>query len=254
MPHPILLLLTAPLLAHSPEPTGDRLRASTVAELAAHQAELHDRDLIVEGRVAWAACDAGNCLVELVALDGTGPTVLARLHGELDVEPAQAIGRQVEVEGHFYAKIYPRYRLEPWQGMGWRAGETLPEQVELLMMTARDVVFATAPSAAAPSLPPLEPWAGPVFDLARTEFELAGAGTGRKCLQPGSSTPQHSTGSKQELLFGLEGQLTVEIEGRESFQLAPGLGTMIPASTPHGLRNPSELPACYLFVTSQPAP
>jgi quercetin dioxygenase-like cupin family protein len=249
---PLVLTLCAPLLAHAPEGGLEPPPLVAIAELPQRRAELHDRDLTLTGRVAWAGCGGGTCLLELVSSDGVGPSVVARLHGELAVAPSDLVGRSVEVEGHFYAKVYPRYRLEAWQALGWRAGEALPEQAELLMLTGRELLFSGESAVPVAALPPLDPWEGPSFDLGVTEFEQAGTGTGRKCLAPGAHTPQHGTGSKQELLFGLEGTLTVEREGLEPFSLLPGQGTLVPPNTPHGLRNGGAEPACYLFVYSQP--
>lgn len=249
---PLVFTLIAPLLAHAPEGSVEPPPLVAVSELPQRRAELHDRDLTLTGRVAWAGCEGQTCLVELAALDGSGPAVLARLHGELALAPMDLVGRRVEIEGHFYAKIYPRYRLEAWQALGWRAGEALPAQAELLMLTGHELLFSGEPAEPLAALPPVETWAGPVFDLSATEFEQAGTGTGRKCLAPGAHTPQHGTGSKQELLFGLEGVLTVEREGLEPFSLLPAQGTLIPPATPHGLRNDGAEPACYLFVYSQP--
>lgn len=244
------MILLAQAYAHGAAPVPVAAPALDVAEVARTAPSLHDRDIAVRGRVAWSACSDGTCLVELVPVEGSGASLLVRKHGDLGLSlPA---GKVVDVQGRFYTKIYPRYRLEAWQATGWHQGETLPETAAILRLDATALTTeAGAPAASqAGSIPA---WREGVFDLSATEFEAGGMGTGRKCLEPGASTPTHSAGEDQELIFGLEGVVRLEIAGREPVLVSVGQGALVPAGADHGLRNDGSGRACYLFVFGAPA-
>lgn len=219
-----------------------------VSELSDRAAELHDSDIEVQGRVVWAGCQDGTCLLEVAGEDGAGAPVLVRSHTALPRPAEEVIGHVVTVTGRFYTKIYPRYRMAVWQGLGWHAEEDLPEMASQQRLDAVDIAIEAGTRLEVPHPAPLLPWEGPTFDLAAAEFEAGGMGTGRKCLAPGATTPVHSTGGHQELLFGLQGIVTVELHGEQPVELNAGQGLFIPPGTEHGLRNASSEPACYLFV------
>jgi mannose-6-phosphate isomerase-like protein (cupin superfamily) len=227
----------------------DSHEVTGLAELTRRAPELHDTHVLVEGCVSWAGCGEGTCLLELV--DEGAPALLVRYHGQLDV--TAVVGRTARATGLFFQKVYPRYRMEPWQALGWHAGEPLPVTAQLVRMDASELVITDTKPARCPAPGTIEPWIGPVFDLAVSEFETGGTGTGRKCLEPGGVTPPHSTWGSQELLFGLEGTVQVTIEGVAPFELGPGRGAYVPPHTEHALSNTGQVPACYLFVYSRPA-
>ena len=56
---------------------------------------------------------------------------------------------------------------------------------------------------------------------------------------PGVSAPWHMHPSAQETLYALEGNLTVEVEGRGLSGVKPGEAVIIPGDVPHLARNDS---------------
>ena len=56
-------------------------------------------------------------------------------------------------------------------------------------------------------------------------------------MAPGISAPWHMHPGAQEILFVLDGNLVVEIEGNESMKVAAGAIALIPAETAHLVRN-----------------
>jgi len=236
-----VLLLAFGSGCHGKTDTGE---ITGLAALTRRAPELHDTEVAVEGCVAWAGCAEGTCLVELT---GEGArALLVRYHGELDA--GAALGREARVMGLFFQKVYPRYRMEPWQALGWHAGEPLPATAQLVRMDATELALTDAEATTCPAPGPIEAWSGPAFDLTASEFETGGMGTGRKCLEPGGVTFPHSSGSTRELLLGLEGSVQVTIEGVAPFALGPNQGAMVPPQTEHALSNTSAERACYLFV------
>jgi quercetin dioxygenase-like cupin family protein len=57
---------------------------------------------------------------------------------------------------------------------------------------------------------------------------------------PGISAPWHLHPSAQEMLYALDGNLFVEIEGRGSSEVKLGEASVIPADIPHSARNDSK--------------
>ena len=69
---------------------------------------------------------------------------------------------------------------------------------------------------------------------------------------PGVSAPWHMHPSAQETLYALEGNFTVEVEGRGLAGMKLGEAFIIPADVPHLARNDSTLsPAKALAVHSR---
>jgi quercetin dioxygenase-like cupin family protein len=56
---------------------------------------------------------------------------------------------------------------------------------------------------------------------------------------PGVSAPWHMHPSAQEMLYALEGSLTIEVEGRGITGVKPGEAYVIPGDIPHLARNDS---------------
>ena len=68
----------------------------------------------------------------------------------------------------------------------------------------------------------------------------------------GSGAPWHMHPGAQELLFGLEGTLTIEVEGKGTTEVKSGEIGLIPADVPHTVRNESSTaPAKALVVHSR---
>ena len=222
-----------------------------VAQLIKHAKSLHDQPVEVVGRVRWSKCNSGTCLIELTDEEDPPSSLLARLHGDLPLAEKALAGRQLQVEGLFYQKVYPRYRMAGWQESGWRDGESLPEAALVQRLTAHQVRVVGQDQLKLPAPPPLVTWDSPLFELEMMEMERAGTSAGRKCLDPEASTPKHSTGAAQEFLYGLEGTLTVIIAD-EPVQLKAATLVVIPPMTPHNIDNVSKEQACYLFVASAP--
>jgi quercetin dioxygenase-like cupin family protein len=86
------------------------------------------------------------------------------------------------------------------------------------------------------------------IDLNTMEFETDGFGAGKKVLAPGNSMEEHSSGNYREIVFCLEGVLTVIKQGVEPVTLNSGAMTYIPSDTKHEIKNQSDKPAAYLFV------
>ncbi|MFH1462934.1 MAG: cupin domain-containing protein [Pseudomonadota bacterium] len=248
-----MILLLAALLAasaHEGGPAAADPPFVAMTDLVAGVAEHHDTDVTTLGRVAWTGCGERLCLWELLPPEGGPGAILVRG----PAVPVGTTGQVVRVHGHFFGKIYPGYRLAEWQALGWRAGQPLPAQARLLRLDASEVEEEGEAAGPVGPVPALVPFEGGLFDLRATEYERAGTGTGRKCLPPGGETPRHSSGGNQELLFGLSGQLTAEVEGQPPAVLGPDQGLLIPPATLHGLRNEGSDDACYLFVYSVPSP
>ena len=158
------------------------------------------------------------------------------------------------MKGTFYTKVYPLARMSQWHKHGWRKEEhDLPAFAAIFRITADSLEFNDPASRVEVRQPPLRPYRVGLIELDRMEFEASGMGTGKKCLRPGQSTPAHSTRRYQELLFGLEGQLTVRLgNDPQGLTLGPSQALYIPPQTRHELVNQSDGDSCYIFVFSQP--
>ena len=70
-------------------------------------------------------------------------------------------------------------------------------------------------------------------------------------ISPGISAPWHMHPGAQEILFVLDGNLVVEIEGNESMEVAAGAIALIPAETAHLVRNDTQIGARALVTHSR---
>ena len=224
------------------------------ASAATAQAEaLHDSTVHVRGIVASVCKDEG-CFIDIVPLSGRGDGILVSArHGAFSF-PKNSIGKEAVVEGTFYSKIYPFYRMDHWHHHGWRAGEkNIPAFARIFRIEADSVEFKQPVEARKIEETPLTPYASPLVDLDLAEFEAARMGTGKKCLSAGERTPEHSSGRYHELLFAVEGNVSVSMGGvPDEVSVAPGRACYIPPDTRHSVANHGSQNACYIFVYSLP--
>ena len=113
--------------------------------------------------------------------------------------PTDCIGSHVTVEGMFYRKIYPASRVAHWQGHSFRRGRPVPEFSRIERLTTKAAEIGARGTAPPPG--DIVRAATDRVDLATTEFETDGFGTGRKHLALGEVTGRHSTGRMRELIF-----------------------------------------------------
>ncbi len=228
--------------------------STAIGDLIAHP-ELHfNRQVRIEGIVA-SVCTNEGCFIEVVPEEG-GEGVVVNFPELIHLFPTDCAGAHAVVEGMFYRKVYPAARLAHWQGHSFRAGKPVPEFSLIQRITARAVSLTDEKGTPPPALDiPLAQTDR--LDLANVEFEAEGFGTGRKILAPGDSTETHSTGKTRELIFCLEGTVTVIRSDYGQVDLRPGEMTHIPPAMRHAIRNLSDRPAMYIFVYSRapvPAP
>jgi quercetin dioxygenase-like cupin family protein len=164
------------------------------------------------------------------------------------------VGKTAEVKGTFYSKVYPFSRLDHWHHQGWRPWETaLPDFARVFRIEADSVDFGEPREFREIQETPLSPYVSPVVDLNHMEFEAASMGTGKKCLEAGENTPEHSSGRYHELLLAIEGELTVRMENVDKeVKLSPGNACYVPSNTKHSVANTGGEKACYVFVYSLP--
>lgn len=233
------------------EPTAES--ALPLADLHERAASYHDQHVKVEGLVAWAACD-GMCMLQLVPEAEGGRELLVRTHGELPAPANELLGDRVRVEGTFYRKVYPAYRMRAWRAAGWREGEGALPEASLVYRLSAERISMVEHVAEPASADPLEPWTTHRYPLEVMEFERGGTAVGRKCLEPGGETPSHSTGGIQEVIVVLSGSLSVTREDLDKpLTLTAADATIISPATRHAVRNSSDAEACYLFFTAEPA-
>jgi quercetin dioxygenase-like cupin family protein len=101
-------------------------------------------------------------------------------------------------------------------------------------------------SAQAPAVTPVAP------GFKRTELmrhDLSTPGreevTARADLAPGAASPKH-THPGEEVAYVLEGEVTVEIDGKPATTVKAGTTFFIPPNTPHTARNASKAPAAVV--------
>jgi quercetin dioxygenase-like cupin family protein len=70
-------------------------------------------------------------------------------------------------------------------------------------------------------------------------------------MSPGVGAPWHMHPGAQEVLFVIEGNLTVEIEGQATRTLKPGEIALMPAEVPHLARNDGGSGARALVIHSR---
>lgn len=217
-----------------------------ISELASHPEKYFNRQVRIEGIVA-SACTNEGCFIEVVAADLKGEGILVNFPELTHHFPTQCAGARAIVEGMFYQKIYPASRVLHWQGHSFRSGRKVPEFSLIKRIHARAVSITE--SRGAPLTPgDIVPAPTDRVDLAATEFEADGFGTGRKLLAPGEATDPHSTGKYREIVVCLEGAVTVLRTGGSLTVLHPGEMTYLPPGTQHELKNLTDLPAAYVFV------
>ena len=224
-----------------------------VSRLTGQPGNFHGKAVHARGLVASVCLEEGR-FIDLLPSSGKGEGVLVSPRHEALRFSKDGVGKIAVVKGTFYGKVYPFSRLEKWHQQGWRAGEKkMPPFAGVFRIEADSVTFEEPAGKVEIEQIPLIAHSSPLIDLDRMEFEAAGMGTGRKCLEPGESMHEHSTGPYHELLFGLEGELTVRIHGKPGeIKLAPDRACYVPPGTEHHLTNKGSGKACYIFVYAMP--
>lgn len=72
---------------------------------------------------------------------------------------------------------------------------------------------------------------------------------GRVTLAPGEDVGAHATSGREELLFVLEGTVTLHVGGHRTI-LTVGQAHYVPPETEHNVVNTGESDASYLYVVS----
>jgi quercetin dioxygenase-like cupin family protein len=224
------------------------LEVTPIAELTRYPERHFNGAVRVEGVIA-SACRQEGCFIEVVSADGSGEGIVVNFSDETKLPPNSA-GRRAVVEGTFFQKVYPASRVSHWQAHSFRQGRPVPAFSLIKRITAKAVEIGSEPGPVPPA-GEIVPAVTERVDLEATEFEADGFGTGRKHLAPGEQTDRHSTGKVRELIFCLEGRVTVRLGEAAPIVLKPGVMTYIPPATEHELRNETTAPATYLFVFSR---
>lgn len=224
-----------------------------IADLCRHPEIYFNRQVRIEGVIA-SACRQEGCFIEVVPENGGAEGILVNFPDSTRF-PVDCAGRRTIVEGMFYQKIYPASRVEHWQGHSFRPGKPAGEFSLIKRLTAKAAEIGDFGTVPAPG--EIVPAATDRIDLDAMEFEAEGFGTGKKVLGPGAVTERHGTGKVREMIFCLEGALSVQLGSAAPIELRAGEMTFIPAATEHELRNRGSEPAVYVFVYSrapEPAP
>ncbi len=219
-----------------------------LAELAAHPERYFNRQVRIEGVIA-SACTNEGCFIEVVP-EGGGEGVVVNFPELTQLFPTRCAGARAIVEGLFYQKVYPAARLLHWQGHSFHAGQPMPD-FALIRRIGATAVRITDETGAPPAPGEIARAQTDRLDLGAVEFEAEGFGVGRKWLQPGDSTESHGTGNNREIVICLEGKLAVLRPGAPPVVLLPGEMTYLAPETRHGLKNPADRPAAYVFVFSR---
>jgi len=236
--------------------TQERRAGSTFADISQVTAKadrLHDTSVCAKG-IVTSVCEDEGCFIDIVPLSGKGEGVLVSgRHGSFKF-PRDCVGKVARVCGTFYSKVYPFYRMDHWHHHGWRAWEkSIPGFARVYRIEADTYELIEPEARVSIDETPLVSYDSPVVDLRRTEFEAARMGTGKKCLEPGKSTPEHSTRRYHELLLVLEGEVTVLLgDDRREAPVPIGHACYIPPDTLHAVTNRGKSRACYVFVYSLP--
>ena len=220
--------------------------ATPISELTAHPERYFNHQVRIEGVIA-SACTQEGCFIEVVAEDGTGEGVVVNFPDLKHHFPMARAGGRAIVEGLFYRKVYPASRVLHWQGHSFREGKPVPDFSIIPRLSAR---AASISEQAGPVPLPGDIHAASTdrIDLGAMEFEVEGFGSGRKRLEPGAVVDAHSTGGSREIIYCLEGAVTVRRKGHPTVILHAGEMTYLPPRAEHELRNASDQPAGYLFV------
>src|SRR5262245_13232375 len=88
-------------------------------------------------------------------------------------------------------------------------------------------------------------------DLARQDQTVQETVVNLLEMAPGVSAPWHMHPGAQEIVFVLDGNLVVEIEGNGSKEIAAGAIALISAETPHLVRNDTQTSARALVTHSR---
>jgi len=226
-----------------------RTEITPIGKLTTHPGKYFNKDVKVEGIIASACTDDG-CFIEIVAEEGGGEGILVNFRDLAYIFPTDCAGHTVVVEGMFYQKIYPPTRVLHWQEHSFRKEKHVPEFSLIKRITAKAVDIGQT-MVAIPK--PTDILDAPVdrIDLNTMEFEAEGFGTGKKTLKPSEITSEHSTGNHRELIFCLQGAITVRKSDKPPVTLMAGEMTYIPPATKHEIKNLADTPATYIFVFSQ---
>jgi len=211
--------------------------------------------ICVKGLVT-SVCEEEGCFIDIVPVSGKGEGILvSSRHGAFKF-PKDSVGKLATVCGTFYSKVYPFSRMDHWRHHSWRAREkSIPKFARVYRIEADTYELAEPENAVSMDESPLVPYDSPVIDLDKMEFEAARMGTGKKCLEPGRSTPEHSTRRYHELLLVLDGSMKVLLgEERGETTVTSGQACYIPPDTLHVVTNSGKSRACYVFVYSLPEP
>jgi len=219
---------------------------TTISELILHPGKYYNRDVKIEGIIA-SLCTEEGCFIEVVSKDGTGEGIVVNFPELIHTFPTSCAGCEVVVEGMFYQKIYPKSRVLHWQGHSFRKGKTVPEYSLIKRMNAKAVDIIER-KGDVPKPGEINSASVDRVDLSKMEYETDGFGCGKKNLAPGDSMEQHSSGNYREIIYCMEGELTVIKQGVQPITLKPGEMTYIPSDTKHAVKNQSDKPTEYFFV------
>ena len=220
-----------------------------ISELIEHPEKYYNRDVRVEGIIA-SACNEEGCFIEVVSKDGNGDGIVVNFPELIHKFPTDCAGREVVVEGMFYQKIYPRSRVSHWQGHSFRKGVNIPEFSLIKRINAKSVSISEN-KYVIPKPHKIELTSVDKIDLDKMEFETDGVGCGKKVLAPGDSVEEHSSANYREIIYCIDGKITVYREGAASTKISSGEMTFIPINTKHKIVNELDKPAAYLFVFSR---
>jgi len=226
-----------------------RTEITSIRALTTHPEKYFNENVKVEGIIASAWTDGGY-FIEIVPKDLGGESILINFPDLASTFSTDYAGHMVIVEGMFYQKIYPSARVLHWQGHSFRKGKRVPDFSLVKRITAKAVEIGET-MVAIPNPTDIPDASVNRINLNNMEFEAEGFGIGQKTLKPGEITLEHSTGKNRELIFCLEGTLTVRKSDQPPVMLTPGEMTYIPSATRHEIKNLADKPAKYIFVFSQ---
>lgn len=220
-----------------------------ISDLADHPEEYYNKYVKIEGIIA-SACTQEGCFIEVVEKDGGGEGILVNFPDLVCTFPTHCAGHTVIVEGMFYQKIYPASRVSHWQGHSFRKGKHVPEFSLIKRITAKAVEIGEK-GVSIPKLVDIPVASVDKINMNVMEFEADGLGTGKKVLMPREITDKHSTGKNREIIFCLEGKITVVKGDQPEVTIDAGDMAYIPPETEHTIINKTEKPAVYIFVYSR---
>jgi len=220
-----------------------------IQRLIEHPERYQNRDIKISGIVA-SVCNEEGCFIEVVPKNGKGDGILVNFPGLKHTFPLHSAGMEAVVEGLFYQKIYHSARVSHWQHHSYRKGRKVPRFALIMRMAAKAARLGGSKSAI-PRPAEIKSTIPHRIDLGVMEFEDEGFGIGEKRLEPGGTTPEHSTGKMREMIVCVEGSVTVIKQGSVPVILVPGEMAFVPPSTTHEVRNESEETASYIFIYSR---